>query len=53
MALCVIVPEHFLAHNKAFTIFFDLKLGIKALLRVALELGHYFPESRTANEHIC
>lgn len=51
--MCVIVPKPFLAHNEAYTIFFDLKLGIKALLRVALELGHHFPESRTANEHIC
>lgn len=36
-----------------YTIFFDLKLGSKALLWVALEPGHHFPESGTAREHMC
>lgn len=41
------------AENKGYTIFFDLKLGRKALLWVALELGHHFPDSGTAREHMC
>jgi len=37
--------------EKGLTIFFDLKVSREALLWVAVELGHHFPDSRTTHTH--